>query len=67
MLDTISYKLDEQVGYALDVPWYASLPRLEARYYLDQYGGKDDVWIAKTLYRYGYIQKVLILSALVYI
>lgn len=39
----------------LDVPWYASLPRLEARYYLDQYGGEDDVWIAKTLYRMGNI------------
>jgi len=25
---------------------------VEARTYLDQYGGKDDVWIGKTLYRY---------------
>ncbi|KAI8522907.1 hypothetical protein RHMOL_Rhmol13G0033300 [Rhododendron molle] len=40
-----------QVGYALDVPWYASLPRVETRFYLDQYGGADDVWIGKTLYR----------------
>lgn len=37
--------------YTLDFPWYASLPRVEARTYLDQYGGKDDVWIGKTLYR----------------
>jgi len=40
-----------QVGYALDVPWYASLPRLETRFYLEQYGGENDVWIGKTLYR----------------
>nr|XP_043617171.1 (-)-kolavenyl diphosphate synthase TPS28, chloroplastic-like [Erigeron canadensis] len=40
-----------EVQYALDVPWYASLPRLEARCYLEQYGGEEDVWIAKTLYR----------------
>lgn len=40
-----------QVGYALDVPWYASLPRVETRFYLDQYGGADDVWIGKTLFR----------------
>jgi len=39
------------VGYALDVPWYASLPRLEARFYLEHYGGENDVWIGKTLYR----------------
>jgi len=32
-----------QVAYALDVPWYASLPRLEARFYIDQYGGDDDI------------------------
>nr|AKP96363.1 putative labda-7,13E-dienyl diphosphate synthase [Grindelia integrifolia] len=44
-----------EVQYALDVPWYASLPRLEARYYLDQYAGDGDVWIAKTLYRLKYV------------
>ncbi|KAL5077008.1 hypothetical protein RYX36_015992, partial [Vicia faba] len=43
------------VGNALDVPWYASLPRLEARFYLEQYGGKNDVWIGKTLYRMSYV------------
>ncbi|KAH6796582.1 hypothetical protein C2S52_021136 [Perilla frutescens var. hirtella] len=43
------------VVYALDVPFYASLPRLEARLFLEQYGGDDDVWIGKTLYRwYGH-------------
>ena len=44
--------MNEQVGYALDTPWYASLPRLETSFFLDQYGGEDDVWIGKTLYRY---------------
>nr|XP_043611460.1 ent-copalyl diphosphate synthase 1-like [Erigeron canadensis] len=49
----ITKDLPGEIGYALDVPWYASLPRLEARYYLEQYGGDDDVWIGKTLYRMG--------------
>ncbi|XP_042991436.1 (-)-kolavenyl diphosphate synthase TPS28, chloroplastic-like isoform X5 [Carya illinoinensis] len=43
--------LSGEVWYALQVPWYASLPRVETRFYLEQYGGKDDVWIGKTLYR----------------
>ncbi|TVU23896.1 hypothetical protein EJB05_26282, partial [Eragrostis curvula] len=30
---------------------FNSLPRVEARIYLDQYGGNNDVWIGKTLYR----------------
>ncbi|KAM0051074.1 putative ent-copalyl diphosphate synthase [Helianthus debilis subsp. tardiflorus] len=51
----ITKDLPGEVGYALDVPWYASLPRLEARYYLEQYGGEDDIWIGKTLYRMGNI------------
>jgi hypothetical protein len=40
-----------QVGYALDFPWRASLPRIETRMYLEQYGGSADVWIGKVLYR----------------
>ncbi|KAK1427263.1 hypothetical protein QVD17_15946 [Tagetes erecta] len=53
----ITKDLPGEVGYVLDVPWYASLPRLETRYYLEQYGGEDDVWIAKTLYRwYGHLK-----------
>uniref|UniRef100_K4AMR5 Terpene synthase N-terminal domain-containing protein n=1 Tax=Setaria italica TaxID=4555 RepID=K4AMR5_SETIT len=48
----IAKDLAGEVQYALDFPWYASLPRVEARTYLDQYGGKDDVWIGKTLYRW---------------
>ncbi|KAM3373697.1 ent-copalyl diphosphate synthase 5 [Capsicum galapagoense] len=47
----ITKDLPGEVGYALDVPWYASLPRLETRFFLEQYGGEDDVWIGKTLYR----------------
>ncbi|KAH9723884.1 Ent-copalyl diphosphate synthase [Citrus sinensis] len=43
--------LPGEVGYALDIPWFASLPRIEARFYIKQYGGEDDVWIGKTLYR----------------
>ncbi|KAG0622099.1 hypothetical protein M758_3G072200 [Ceratodon purpureus] len=39
-----------EVEYALTFPWYASLPRLEHRTYLDQYG-TDDIWIGKSLYR----------------
>ncbi|XP_076923265.1 (-)-kolavenyl diphosphate synthase TPS10, chloroplastic-like [Bidens hawaiensis] len=49
----ISKDLPGEVVYALDIPWYASLPRLETRCYLEQYGGADDVWIGKTLYRMG--------------
>ncbi|XP_054816671.1 ent-copalyl diphosphate synthase 5-like [Prosopis cineraria] len=47
----IAKDLPGEVSYALDLPWYASLPRVETRFYLDQYGGGDDVWISKTLYR----------------
>ncbi|KAF9618789.1 hypothetical protein IFM89_002657 [Coptis chinensis] len=51
----ITKDLPGEVRYALDIPWYASLPRIEARFYLEQYGGKDDVWIGKTLYRMSYV------------
>ncbi|XP_065861147.1 ent-copalyl diphosphate synthase 1 [Euphorbia lathyris] len=47
----ITKDLPGEVKYALDIPWYASLPRVESRFYIEQYGGKDDVWIGKTLYR----------------
>nr|XP_011458608.1 PREDICTED: ent-copalyl diphosphate synthase, chloroplastic-like [Fragaria vesca subsp. vesca] len=46
----ITKDLPGEVGYALDFPWYASLPRVETRFYIEQYGGEDDVWIGKTLY-----------------
>ncbi|XP_035548925.1 (-)-kolavenyl diphosphate synthase TPS28, chloroplastic-like [Juglans regia] len=47
--------LSGEVGYALQFPWYASLPRVETRFYLEQYGGQDDVWIGKTLYRMPFV------------
>ncbi|XP_026450814.1 ent-copalyl diphosphate synthase, chloroplastic-like [Papaver somniferum] len=47
----ITKDLPGEVGYALEVPWYASLPRIETRFYVEQYGGENDVWIGKTLYR----------------
>nr|UNZ93487.1 kolavenyl diphosphate synthase [Salvia splendens] len=47
----ITKDLHGEVAYALDVPFYASLPRLEARFFIEQYGGDEDVWIGKTLYR----------------
>ncbi|KAL5580006.1 hypothetical protein UlMin_012448 [Ulmus minor] len=51
----ITKDLPGEVGYALEVPWYASLPRVETRFYIPQYGGEDDVWIGKTLYRMPYV------------
>ncbi|EYU40922.1 hypothetical protein MIMGU_mgv1a023046mg, partial [Erythranthe guttata] len=51
----IAKDLPGEVGYALDVPWYANLPRVEARFFLEQYGGENDVWIGKTLYRMPYV------------
>ncbi|KAK9083890.1 hypothetical protein Scep_030361 [Stephania cephalantha] len=51
----IAKDLPGEVGYALDVPWYASLPRIETRFYIEQYGGEDDVWIGKTLYRMNFV------------
>ena len=40
-----------QVYFALDTPWYAVLPRIETRFYLEQYGGENDIWIGKSLFR----------------
>ncbi|XP_057964388.1 (-)-kolavenyl diphosphate synthase TPS28, chloroplastic isoform X2 [Malania oleifera] len=54
--------LPGEVGYALEVPWYASLPRVEARVYVEQYGGDDDVWIGKTLYRMPYVNNNIYLE-----
>ncbi|KAL8171648.1 hypothetical protein V2J09_023452 [Rumex salicifolius] len=45
----------DEVDYALNMPWYANLPRIETRFYIEQYGGDDDVWIGKTLYRMPYV------------
>ncbi|KAK7285344.1 hypothetical protein RJT34_20113 [Clitoria ternatea] len=51
----ITKDLPGEVGFALDIPWYASLPRLETIFYLEQYGGDKDVWIGKTLYRMPFV------------
>ncbi|KAM7503075.1 hypothetical protein LguiB_001979 [Lonicera macranthoides] len=45
--------LPGEVGYALDMPYFANLPRVETRIYIEQYGGEEDVWIGKTLYHYN--------------
>ncbi|XP_009627025.1 ent-copalyl diphosphate synthase 1 [Nicotiana tomentosiformis] len=58
----ITKDLPGEVGYALDVPWYASLPRVETRFFLEQYGGEDDVWIGKTLYRMPFVNNNLYLE-----
>ncbi|KAJ7553180.1 hypothetical protein O6H91_06G087100 [Diphasiastrum complanatum] len=42
--------LKGEAEYALKYPWHRSLPRLEARNYIEQYGPKD-VWLGKTMYR----------------
>ncbi|KAI3473001.1 hypothetical protein Pfo_030084 [Paulownia fortunei] len=47
----ISKHLPDEIRIGLDMPWYASLPRVATRYYLQHYGGADDVWIGKSLYR----------------
>ncbi|GMJ01143.1 GA REQUIRING 1, ARABIDOPSIS THALIANA ENT-COPALYL DIPHOSPHATE SYNTHETASE 1 [Hibiscus trionum] len=51
----IAKDLPGEVKYALEFPWHASLPRVETRFYIQQYGGEDDVWIGKTLYRMPYV------------
>ncbi|KAJ4727466.1 Copalyl diphosphate synthase [Melia azedarach] len=58
----IAKDLPGEVGFALEVPWYASLPRLETRLYIEQYGGEDDVWIGKTLYRMPYVNNNIYLE-----
>ncbi|XP_070019566.1 copal-8-ol diphosphate hydratase, chloroplastic-like [Nicotiana sylvestris] len=47
----IAKDIPGEIRYALEFPWYASLPRVEARLYIEQYGGADDLWIGKTLFR----------------
>nr|M4HYC6.1 RecName: Full=Bifunctional levopimaradiene synthase, chloroplastic; Short=PcLAS2; AltName: Full=Diterpene synthase; Includes: RecName: Full=Levopimaradiene synthase; AltName: Full=Abieta-7,13-diene synthase; AltName: Full=Neoabietadiene synthase; Includes: RecName: Full=Copalyl diphosphate synthase; Flags: Precursor [Pinus contorta]AFU73863.1 levopimaradiene/abietadiene synthase [Pinus contorta] len=38
-----------EVEYALKYPWHRSMPRLEARSYIENYG-PNDVWLGKTMY-----------------
>lgn len=46
----ISKTLASEVVTALANPWSQTMPRLEHRAYIDNYGA-DDVWIGKVLYR----------------
>ncbi|KAK8939554.1 hypothetical protein KSP40_PGU016703 [Platanthera guangdongensis] len=46
----IKKALHKEIEWALKNPWNRSLPRLEARQYIDYYGD-NDVWIGKSLYR----------------
>ncbi|TVU42376.1 hypothetical protein EJB05_08778, partial [Eragrostis curvula] len=39
----IAKDIPGEVEYAIDIPWKASLPRIETRMYLDQYGGGGDL------------------------
>ncbi|KAL6899274.1 hypothetical protein ACP4OV_005932 [Aristida adscensionis] len=55
--------LPGEVSYALDLPWRVSLPRIETRMYLEQYGGSADVWIGKVLYRMPLFSNDLYLEA----
>ncbi|KAG5589200.1 hypothetical protein H5410_039714 [Solanum commersonii] len=47
----IAKDIPGEIQYALEFQWYASLPRVESRLYIDQYGGANEIWISKTLYR----------------
>nr|CAD1829160.1 unnamed protein product [Ananas comosus var. bracteatus] len=58
----IAKDLPGEVEYALDFPWYANLPRIETRLYLDQYGGASDIWIGKILYRMPVVNNDLYLE-----
>ena len=50
----ISSGLPSELAYGLEFPWKANLPRVQTRMYLEQYGGSENVWIGKNLYRYSY-------------
>ncbi|KAH9292443.1 hypothetical protein KI387_042368 [Taxus chinensis] len=41
--------LQGEVEYVLKYPWHRSMPRLEARSYIEQYGA-NDVWLGKSMY-----------------
>ncbi|KAH0643673.1 hypothetical protein KY289_034647 [Solanum tuberosum] len=49
----IAKDIPGEIQYALEFQWYASLPRVESRLYIDQYGGANEIWIGKTLYSSG--------------
>ncbi|KAL3846297.1 hypothetical protein ACJIZ3_003700 [Penstemon smallii] len=47
----VSKHLPDEIRIGLEIPWYSCLPRVETRYYLEHYGGADEVWNGKTLNR----------------
>nr|UVC58046.1 CPS3 protein [Isodon rubescens] len=47
----ISKNLHTEIKYELETPWFASLPRLEARFFIERYNAVDEVCIGKSLYR----------------
>ncbi|KAG6387900.1 hypothetical protein SASPL_153095 [Salvia splendens] len=47
----ISKHLPDEIKLGLEMPWLATLPRVEAKYYIQYYAGSGDAWIGKTLYR----------------
>ncbi|MCO5558966.1 hypothetical protein L7F22_012557 [Adiantum nelumboides] len=57
----ISKGLKGEVEYSLNNPWYESLPRVEARNYIDHYG-VDDIWIGKTLYKMFFVNNRVFLD-----
>eukprot|EP01018_Ginkgo_biloba_P005365 Gb_14807 [translate_table: standard] len=46
--------LPGEVEYALKYPWHRSMPRFEARSYIEQFGS-NDVWLGKTVYKMLYV------------
>ncbi|KAG2297531.1 hypothetical protein Bca52824_044200 [Brassica carinata] len=50
--------LPGEIGFALKIPWYASLPRVETRFYIEQYGGENDVWIGETFIGTSYFSNI---------
>nr|WJJ50359.1 diterpene synthase 5 [Cephalotaxus harringtonia] len=46
--------LQGEVEYVLRYPWHRSIPRLEARNYVEQYGA-NDVWLGKSMYLMPYV------------
>eukprot|EP01018_Ginkgo_biloba_P027642 Gb_00720 [translate_table: standard] len=46
---SVKKNLPGEVEYALKYPWHRSLPRVEARNYIELFGS-DDVWLGKNVY-----------------
>ncbi|XP_071917158.1 copal-8-ol diphosphate hydratase, chloroplastic-like [Coffea arabica] len=58
----ISKDIPGEITYGIGIPWYANLPRVEARFYVEHYSGADDVWVGKTLYRVAEISNNIYLE-----